>query len=384
MAPVPKKAQKLVNKVGNIFAASPKNDAPPTQKLNEEQDRINSMIAVLEAIDFYEGDIPQDIVTEIGLEETRDAIVAKLKDTNVTRDDMTRIDEILYFACDAFREGVKKGRADEAEWAGNAISYGLLNLREDVPESEADTEEERQKKIAERADWFENYRTIIKAYTKLDNMSHNIETEKVERKRHTDDFAAMYTAYKNFLDTMEGQMALQALQEHASEPAKVAENEFGEQDLMNRINELKGKVLTIFSANARIFAKEPALQNLATDIDLLRQLLLKPVDEGDEKLAAKIEKAKSDMVENLQREIHEAAEGKKRQQRFEDEIGAAVNTGDGKTIVNTTMREIKYFDEKEKEKKEKEKAIKEQREKEAQKQREAAEVNKNRTRLTNE
>ena len=136
--------------VGKLFGKKEKPEHP-MKGHNAAQERVNKMRAVLETIEFEEGQISPEDVEKYGLHETKDALVYALSDPNITKDDMTKIDEILMFACDSLAESVKKGRVNVADWSCIALSVGLSQIRSDIPPSEAGDETERKKQIQARS-----------------------------------------------------------------------------------------------------------------------------------------------------------------------------------------------------------------------------------------
>lgn len=326
--------------VGKIFGKKEKPEHP-MKTHNAAQERINKMRAVLETIEFEEGLISPEDVEKFGLQETKDALVYALSDPNITKDDMSKIDEILLFACDSLAEAVKKGRANVADWSCIALSVGLSFIRADIPPSEAGDETERLKQIQARSDWFETYRTIINAFKEYDDTQKAIRDQRIMRNERQREYNEMFQQREEALKTPEGQKAELDLEKNERNPGNMSDEA---RELQNALNEMKGKLALIKSLNAKMSANMALLTQQNTNIELARQALTNSPRLYDEKLQAKFKQLREHEAQRLQETFTRVATEQEELEMFSDKIEAIMKSPDARTITRNAMKFREYLD----------------------------------------
>lgn len=333
---------KIGKAVGGVFKSKKKPAASPMSEHNIAQERIDLMRAKLGAIEFAEGRIPAEDVEKLDMEATKEALIQLLGDPNITRDDMTRVDELLLFACDSLSEAVKKGRVNVADWSLTALSVGLSQIREDIPLSEAADDDERKRQIQARTDWFETYRTIINAFKEYDDTQKAIQDQRVMRNKRQSEFNELVDKRDEALKTAEGQQAEMDLRSGVRDPSKMTDKAL---ELQNMLNEIKGKLAVIKSLNLKMSANMALLTEQNNNIQFARQALTNSPRIYDEKLQAKFKQIREHEALRTQETLARVAAEKEEIEQYNDLLDAIMKSPEAKKIVRDAVGVLDYLDE---------------------------------------
>lgn len=257
------------------------------------------IIASLSAVDFYTMK-DKNLADPEQIDNMRmsvKALIVKLQNAPTIFDDVSELDTILLKAADTLKTAAEFGYVNQAEWCINAISSGLLLLRDNVPPQRQDAREEIIKK---RVEYMKNYENLIIAYGKIDGMTQSIDSSKATLAKYKEDLAQQEIEMKEFMNTPEGNLANVHLNAYQNQPGSKLSEDDRKLELMGRkIGDLSTSIIRLFNQQyAMIMDNESqltiamgirtALDNLPTlyDQDLLGEyaVLLKNINETTNRL----------------------------------------------------------------------------------------------------
>lgn len=225
--------------------------ASPGKIAEQNRDTGEKIIAALKAVDFSllkseEG------MTDEKLNEMRTsvkALIVKLQNSPTIFDDISALDSILLNAADTLKTAAEYGYVNQAEWCINAISTGLLLLRDNVPpQRQAD----REKIIEKRVHYMGNYSSLIVVYGKIDEIYRSI--LKAEETIHQLDaeYNQKLQQYNDLSDTPEGSASIARVNANINTPDKLSKED---QDITVLIEQIGDREELLKSLRSKQFAR---------------------------------------------------------------------------------------------------------------------------------
>lgn len=200
----------------------------------EKNRAVGAQIAAeLRAVDFARGQIEDtktDETQPVGdMQIWRDYMVKQIQESPTIFDQIAGIDGHLLYAAQALRTAVADGSPNKAAWARNALSAGILYLRDNVP---TDQEERKEEILKERQKYLKKYKNIIMHYEKIDNFQKEIEQMERDIQEKTEEYTPIKEEVLHLLDTKEGKILYGHITAHQNRPDELSQEE---KELMNRL-----------------------------------------------------------------------------------------------------------------------------------------------------
>lgn len=162
-------------------------EVSPGKLADDNRATGEEIIASLRSVDFSKLK-KEEGMTEERLTDMRNsvkALILKIEQAPTIFDDISKLDDILLKAADTLKTAAEYGYVDQAEWCINAISTGLLLLRDNVPPQRQDAREDIIKK---RVHYMENYDNIISIYGTINGTTKAIEQTDATIKQYEEDY----------------------------------------------------------------------------------------------------------------------------------------------------------------------------------------------------
>ncbi len=296
--PSSKKARKVVKKINGIFPSHKPTQVKPTDKAAMDRERASSIIAILEAVDFYRGTLAPEVREDY--ERTCRTLINELQNSLVVRDDVSRIDDILIFSANTFKESVEKGQENMAEWSLNALCKGVYYIRDNIPESQKDRADEI---LHEREKYMDIYRTIIEQCRVLDDK--HAELASLDRKHQSlkEEYDKWVKDYRERMQHVEERAAYQEMLDKVNRPAEMSAQA---KDLQKRLQQMKSRLSAVKTSEVEIDALKSTLTKLNSELDLLRIALSHEPNVYDPNLSVKIQDRIKGELEHIESMISDA------------------------------------------------------------------------------
>ncbi len=307
-----------------------------------ENRRMNmEIISCLKSIDFrrcaYRGTSDADSV-EV-LQKKTAAMVKILETANSVTDDISRINELLLYAARAFKAAVTDGDYNKAVWAKNALSEGILYLRDNVPDTDA---EMRSHVINARAEYLQNYRRIIQLYEKVDHQKKTLEDFESRLSQLHAEYDPAKQRIKNINSTDEGRMMYGNLKLHENEPALLSDKE---QDFLAFIRMTALQAHSIYVADANRLATRLQYEQSLSQAEDVRISLIKRPDVYNEKLTAEHAALLQEQVEEIARTIEEYAAYTDNLKAADAALKNLLKSAEARGLVTDTLRKSEMKEE---------------------------------------
>ncbi len=198
--------------------------ASPGKIAEQNRDTGEKIVAALKTVDFSllrneEG------MTDEKLDEMRTsvkALIVKLQNSPTIFDDISALDNILLNAADTLKTAAEYGYVDQAEWCINAISTGLLLLRDNVPpQRQAD----REQIIEKRVHYMENYSSLIVLYGKIDETRKSMSQANETIRQLEAEYTPKKQRFKELTSTVEGNASIARIKANTNTPDKLSKED---------------------------------------------------------------------------------------------------------------------------------------------------------------
>lgn len=232
-------------------------EKPSVGKIVEENRKTGELIvAALRTVDFSKLKNAKGM-TEEKLAEMRasvKALILKIESSQTIFDDISKLDTILLNAAETLRTAAELGYVNQAEWCINAISTGLLLLRDNVPPQRQDARDEI---IANRVHYMEKYQKLITIYGKIDGTTQSIDKADAAIKKYEEDYAPKKRQIEELSTTPEGMATIAKIRANENQPGKLGEEEKALVLLARETGDLASSITTMKNAQyARIMNNE--------------------------------------------------------------------------------------------------------------------------------
>ena len=232
----------VVDNVAVKLGIKKKEEKTPAKIIEENRAKGNEIASYLKAIDFYHGaykgkteaDSPENMQKKVA------AMVRIIDKAHTISDDISKIDEVLLYAAKALNAAIADGDYNKAIWAKNALSAGVLYLRDNVP---ADHEEQHDEILDARGKYLQNYKAIIQLYEKADQKKKAVDDFDNRIKEVHSDYDPKVTKIKALKDSPEGRLMYGNIKTHEDEPGQLGEEE---KKFLEFIREAAAQAHTIF------------------------------------------------------------------------------------------------------------------------------------------
>lgn len=282
---------------GNIFGQS-------DRQITDPHVREHELIERIQAIDLTG---PRKQLSDEKIRELNLAGVIRFASTELrypaqVDETVRKLDRDLERIIRALGEAVANGYELTAQWAGNALTFAIKNLRTDLSDLDRDTVEAAMKC---RVEYSENLRLLVELCRDYDNLSiglQNLRRRRQEKRRELD------TAKLRCLTRMESgelDMLLLELQEHIHDPGAIGEDAQNLRDELSRLHLLKAALIEL---DISINVDQVALNNREAQIETRRNAMMNPPQDRDPKLQERINEADRIYREKLQRDLDVAEE----------------------------------------------------------------------------
>ncbi len=217
---------KVIEDVKAAVGLAPQKEESPAAVMSENRSRGEEIVSTLRSIQFSQGQLPDTKSDEKqpcgDMEMTRNAILKKIDNAPTIFDQIEGIDRVLLYAARAWRTAVEDGSPNKAEWAMNALSAGVLFLRDNVPE---DQEDRKEQILAARVKYMEKYDNIIHTYEEIDNLEKTIRAADVLVDEKWKQVEAFKKRLKEMQETEEGQRLYGRLKAHVDQNDRLTAEE---------------------------------------------------------------------------------------------------------------------------------------------------------------
>ncbi len=217
---------KVIEDVKVAVGLAPQKEESPAAVMSENRSKGEEIVSTLRSIQFAQGQLPDTKSSENqpcgDMEMTRNAILKKIDNAPTIFDQIEGIDRVLLYAARAWKTAVEDGSPNKVEWAMNALSAGVLFLRDNIPE---DQEDRKEQILAARVKYMEKYDNIIHTYEEIDNLEKTIRAADVlvdEKWKQVEEFKKRL---KEMQETEEGQRLYGRLKAHVDQNDRLTAEE---------------------------------------------------------------------------------------------------------------------------------------------------------------
>ncbi len=245
MAASNKKKKSILNEIKETITG--KKEPVSVQKIIENnRKKGDEIIATLKAIDFnhglYEGRADND--SKENMQNKVAAIIRVMERTQTISDNISKIDEVMLFASQALSSAIKEGSYYKAIWAKNALSAGVLYIRDNIPQ---DMENFKEENLDARSKYMNNYRAIIQLYDKVDKKEAEIKEHDVEILKLHKEYDPKVKEIKDLKNTKEGRLSYGRISENQHTPSMLDKQE---RQLLLMVQQTASMAHTIFRRNS--------------------------------------------------------------------------------------------------------------------------------------
>ncbi|MCD8340576.1 MAG: hypothetical protein LUC87_00270 [Clostridiales bacterium] len=217
---------KVIEDVKVAVGLAPQKEESPAAVMSENRSKGEEIVSTLRSIQFAQGQLPDTKSNENqpcgDMEMTRNAILKKIDNAPTIFDQIEGIDRVLLYAARAWKTAVEDGSPNKAEWAMNALSAGVLFLRDNIPE---DQEDRKEQILAARVKYMEKYDNIIHTYEEIDNLEKTIRAADVLVDEKWKQVEAFKKRLKEMQETEEGQRLYGRLKAHVDQNDRLTAEE---------------------------------------------------------------------------------------------------------------------------------------------------------------
>ncbi|MCD8368234.1 MAG: hypothetical protein LUC48_09470 [Clostridiales bacterium] len=217
---------KVIEDVKVAVGLAPQKEESPAAVMSENRSKGEEIVSTLRSIQFAQGQLPDTKSNENqpcgDMEMTRNAILKKIDNAPTIFDQIEGIDRVLLYAARAWKTAVEDGSPNKAEWAMNALSAGVLFLRDNIPE---DQEDRKEQILAARVKYMEKYDNIIHTYEEIDNLEKTIRAADALVDEKWKQVEAFKKRLKEMQETEEGQRLYGRLKAHVDQNDRLTAEE---------------------------------------------------------------------------------------------------------------------------------------------------------------
>lgn len=324
--PAPKKKKTIMESLGLKKAP----EKSPGQVAAERRSAGDAIAAELMAVDFvggaYEGRTDQDSV-EI-LERKVAALIRVLKNAPTIVDNIAGMDEVLLYAAQALRYGVKEGYYNKVIWAKNALCTGVLYLRDNVPDDHAD---QRQEIMDARLKYMKHYKTIIQAYEKADAKAKTVAEYDENLKNKHAEYDPNAEKIKAMKDTPEGRLMFGRIKLNENTPDALNEEE---KRFLELVRMTAAAAHTIYLLNSSRTATELEYETALEQAADIRVVLINRPDVFNHQLTALHALAMEEQIANIAASFAEAAQAMENIKRSEAKLRTVMDGADAQAVAH--------------------------------------------------
>lgn len=175
----------------------------PGKIADENRKKGDDIVAELSNIDFAALKAVPGMKDET-VEEMRNNVKAleiKIRNAPTIVDNLDALNTLLLSIAQTLRTAVKLGYSTQAEWCVNALSAGVLYLRDNVPPEHM---KDRERIIAERTEYLKKYEKLIICYGMIDENEKSIEKLRSDLEEKKKVLEAKQAEVKAIIETPEG------------------------------------------------------------------------------------------------------------------------------------------------------------------------------------
>lgn len=274
----------------------------PGKIAEQNRDTGEKIVAALKAVDFSllkseEG------MTDEKLNEMRTsvkALIVKLQNSPTIFDDISALDSILLNAADTLKTAAEYGYVDQAERCINAISTGLLLLRDNVPPQR---QTEREKIIEKRVHYMENYSSLIVVYGKIDETRKSIRQADETIRQLEAEYTPKKRQVQELTSTVEGSASLARIKANTNTPDKLSKED---RDIAIFIKQTADLAKQLTRLRSKQYARVIDYQSQLSIAQGYRTALDDRPPLYDQDIIADFKEAMDEMASNMNRMLTEA------------------------------------------------------------------------------
>lgn len=282
---------------GNIFGKS-------ERQVTDPHVREQEMIERIQTIDLNSQwcRLSAEKIRELNLAGVIQYACEELRYPEKFDADIRKLDNDLEMIVTSLSEAVRGGYELTAQWAGDALTFAIRNLKTDMSNLDEDAVEDTMKC---RREYSENLRLLVELCKEHDNLTIGLKNRYQHRQEKRGELDEAKSRYLTRRDAGELTALLEELREHFHDIGSISDGAREVRDELNRLHMLKSALIGI---NIAIDVDQVKLNNCAAQIETRRNAMAVPPRARDPKFQARIDEADRIYRGQLQKDLDLAEE----------------------------------------------------------------------------
>lgn len=221
-----KDAVEKAKKKGKEFLYGKKAEESPGKIAEQNRAKGDEIVAALASARPYLGRLAgEDEESKAQVNDMRasvNALIDSIKNAPTIFDNIAELDNMLLDAAYSLKTAGEKGYRDQADWCINALSSGMVYLRDNIPPQ---SREHRDEIIRKRIDYMKNYANLIIVYGKIDENNESIDRMKQTLVEVEREYAPLREEILAMRDTPEGLKLITSVKSKLNHQEKLTQEE---------------------------------------------------------------------------------------------------------------------------------------------------------------